>query len=161
MPGSCASGVVHREEFLDPPIRVDLRGSKDFVAEAAYQLERIGTIARHSERRMRLLHRFGNYHQVVDLEETPVVREALVLPGTKHDVESLEETIAALALGNPEAAEMRRNRSAADAELDAPVAKHVERRNFLSNADRMRQWQENNGDSQPQSFSAFCDGREK
>jgi hypothetical protein len=84
-----------------------------------------------------LLHWFGHHRQIVNPEETPVKRYALVGPCAANYVEPFKKALAALRLRNPEAEKMARNGTAADTELNAPIAEHVEGRALFRDAQWM------------------------
>src|ERR1700722_2906163 len=91
---------------------------------------------------MGLLDRLGYDGYPFDIVEAPMVRNAIGGPGLQDHLQALDETIAVLGDRNAEALEVAGNRAPADTELDAAVADHVERRDLLGDAQRMRQWQE-------------------
>jgi hypothetical protein len=89
--------------------RIHLRRREDRQPQPAHEFEGIDAIGGDANRRIRLLHRFGNHRQIINTEETPVKRYALVGPCAANYVEPYEEALAALRLRNSEAEEMARN----------------------------------------------------
>src|ERR1700738_902715 len=104
---------------------------------------------------MWLLDRLGHDGQVLNVEELSVVGQPLVAPGLEYYLQPLEEAITILRLGNPEAGEVLRQRSAADPKLNPAVADHVQCRDLLCHPYRMRQREQDDRDTQPQRPRSF------
>src|SRR5712691_6312949 len=161
MSGGCPRSPVNRQIFSDTWKRVDLGGDKDRQAELPHHLERIRAVGGHANRRMGLLHRFGHDRHFSDLEEAATMRNALVGPGPADYIERLEEAITAFGLRDAESFEMFGQRAAADAEFHPAVAEHIQGCNLFRYTHRMRQWQQDDRNPEPQAMGAFGQRRQQ
>src|SRR6516165_500567 len=99
---------VDRQIFPDSRKRIDLGGNKNRQAELSHHLERIRAIGSDANRRIGLLHRFGNDRHFSNLVKAAMMGNTLFGPGLPDDVERLQETLAAFGLRDAESLEMFR-----------------------------------------------------
>ena len=84
----------------------------------------------------------GDDRDAFDIEEAAMVGDPIACPGLADDLEPLAEAITVLGNRNAKGPEVIGHRTPADTELDATVADNIEGRDFLGNAQRMRQRQQ-------------------
>src|SRR6516164_4272312 len=137
MSSRCTSSPIHRQIFPDSRKRIDLRGDEDRQAELPHHLESIRAIGGDSDRRVGLLHRFGNHRNLSNLEEAATMGNSFVSPGLADYLEGFQESITAFGLRHAEPFEVLGQRATADAELHSAVTQHIKGRNLFRYSHRM------------------------
>jgi hypothetical protein len=130
--------AVRGDELAQPRERVDVLRDEDREPRAPRPLGRLGAVGGDAHGRVRPLHRPGRQREVRGLEASPAEREPLLAPRQADVVERLLEAGAALGHRHAEAGEVRRAAAAPHADLHAPAAQHVERRELLGHAQTVR-----------------------
>ena len=118
---------------------------EDRQAHPAHAGKRVRGGGGHPHRRVRPLNRARGDGDVGEPKEPAVVAERLALPRLEDDLERLEEARLALLVRDAEGVVAPRAAAPADAEIEAPLAQVIERRDLAGDAQGMVQGQELHG----------------
>src|SRR3984893_9641448 len=117
------------------------------IGIGAGETEGVGTVCGESKRRIRTLHRLGDYLDGVDFVKAPAKAQAILGPRALDEREHLLEALAAGRHIYPVALIVAWKSAAPGAEVDAPARKHVERGDLLGQPHRMVPWEKGYCDS--------------
>src|SRR5207245_2396995 len=111
---------------------------QELAAAPRYLGDRIRLPRRHPDRRMRLLFRRRLDHDVLEIPELAVMREALIRrPRLEDHAERLLEALVGLRDRNAEARELVRAIALADAEFEPPAREQIDGRGSFSEQHRI------------------------
>src|SRR5215470_4102191 len=96
---------------------------------------------------MRLLVRLRHDADIRELPELAGMGEPLLRPRLAKDLESLEEALAALAVGNIEPLVVTGQAATTDTELESALAEMIDRRDVFGESQGMAQGQHLDGDA--------------
>ena len=91
------------------------------------------------DHRVRALHGLGYDAGILDGEEAPRVREAVLGPGPQHDVDRLVEALAVFLLRDVVALELGGTVAAAHADIETTLGDHIDKRQLLALTDEVDQ----------------------
>src|SRR5579885_956399 len=139
--GDALGQRLRRGVLVEDEVEAALSGARDRVRIAGGD----------PERRVRALHRRRLDHDVLEMEEAAVVREALARgEGARHDVERLLEARLGLLRRDLEALELGVAVALADAEVEAAVAEQVEGGGLLGEQHRIVPGQHHHRGAEPE-----------
>src|SRR5262249_54828561 len=140
-----ALGLVDRDAFAERRGRSILIEDKIKTARCR-AFDRMRIARSYPKRRMRCLGRWRLDHDVLEMPETALVREALSRgPAAPHDLEGFLETCFGLVGSDLKSLELAVAISFADAEIEPTFRKKIERRRFLGEQDRIMPWRHDDG----------------